>query len=83
MTKLNKKMEYKLSEQAQLSIVSLFQKALVTMQDVSEVLDNLRVVLDEEGCVEFSNPELCELSEQELEKVSLSLVPKESYKNLA
>ena len=77
------KIEYALSEQAQLAIVSLFQKAIVTMKDVSNILQELRVVINELSEVEFSNANLCELSEKDLEEASLQVIPSESYKTLA
>lgn len=60
------KVKYNLSEQAQLCVVSLFQKGLVTMKDMSETLQKLQFKFDEEGKLEVTNPETCQLTEQDL-----------------
>lgn len=72
--KLNKNTNYYLSEQAQLCVVSLFQKALVLMEDVSEDLRQMKFKLDDGDRLVVSNPEVCQISEQDLEKANLSLM---------
>jgi alkaline phosphatase len=66
------KKQYKLSEQAKLCVVGLFQKGLVLGQDVTDILNNLTLHTDkDEVC--FSNPELCHMTEKDLEEAELSL----------
>lgn len=65
-------LKFKLSEQAKLTIVSLFQKALLTMEDVSSILEKLEIKLENDQ-VYFTNPELCHLSEEDIQKMSQQL----------
>lgn len=71
------KVKYNLSEQAQLCIVSLFQKGIVTMKDMSEILINLEFKFDTNGQLEVVNPETCQLTEQDLAEAELILVKQE------
>ncbi len=69
MTKAKK--QYKLSDQAKLCIVGLFQKGLVLGEDVTDILNKLTLHTDkDEVC--FSNPELCIITEKELEDAELA-----------
>lgn len=60
-------MNYKLSESGQLAIVALFQKGLVLMDDVSCLLEDMRFKFDEFGELECTNPEICDISQDELD----------------
>lgn len=57
---------YKLDKQAQLAVVALFQKALVTMEDVSDILNTLDFVFSTEGTLLVKNPDICQLTEEEM-----------------
>lgn len=61
-------MSYRLSSQAQLCVVALFQKGLVTMQDMSEILANLELKFDDFGELEVTNPETCQATQEEIDE---------------
>lgn len=80
----NKEVRLTLSEQAQLCVVELFQKALVSMKDVSSILANLEFkidILNNELVV--SNPETCRLTADDLLDAELQTVGPKEYKNKA
>lgn len=68
------KTKYNLSEQAQLCVVSLFQKALILMEDVSSVLVNLELGFDDSGKLVVLNPDTCRITDEDLEKANMQLV---------
>jgi len=71
------KVKYTLSEQAQLCVISLFQKGLVTMKDMSEILTNLEFKFDGDGKLEVLNPETCQLTDEDLEEAELMFTKQE------
>lgn len=80
----SKEVRLTLSEQAQLCVVELFQKALVSMKDVSSILTNLEFkvdILNDELVV--SNPETCRLTPDDLLDAELQMVGQKEYKNKA
>lgn len=80
----NKEVKLTLSEQAQLCVVELFQKALVSMKDVSNILCNLEFKIDiSNNELVVSNPETCKLTEDDLLDAELQTVGQKEYKNKA
>lgn len=60
-------MNYKLNDNAQLTIVALFQKGLVLMEDCSSLVEQLRFKFDDFGELECINPEICEITQEEID----------------
>lgn len=80
----DKEVRLTLSEQAQLCVVELFQKALVSMKDVSSILCNLEFKVDLENKeLVVSNPETCRLTADDLLDAELQMVGQKEYKNKA
>lgn len=80
----DKEVKLTLSEQAQLCVVELFQKALVSMKDVSSILCNLEFKIDLSNKeLVVSNPETCRLTADDLLDAELQMVGQREYKNKA
>ena len=77
----NTELSLTLSEQAQLCVVELFQKALVSMKDVSDILANLTFKVDSLNHeLVVSNPETVKLTEDDLLNAELQVVGQKEYK---
>jgi len=84
MSNEEKELNLTLSEQAQLCVVELFQKALVTMKDVSDILANLTFKVDSLNHeLVVINPETCRLTPDDLLDAELEVVGKKEFKNKA
>jgi len=79
-----KELHLTLSEQAQLCVVELFQKALVSMKDVSDILANLTFKVDINNHeLVVTNPETCRLTQEDLLNAELETTVSKEYKNKA
>lgn len=61
---------YKLADQGQLTIVALFQKALVTMVDVTDILKGLEFAFNDDGQLIVKNAETCQLTQDEIDALT-------------
>lgn len=64
--------EFKLSKQAKLCIVGLFQKGFVLSKDMTEDFSKLVFKENKNGELEVLNTEICEFTEEELKEAQLS-----------
>ena len=80
----NKDWVLTLSEQAQLSVVELFQKALLTMKDVSSILGEWEFKIDSVNSeLVIMNPEISRLTADDLLNAELETVGSSKFKNKA
>lgn len=80
----DKDLSLTLSDQAQLCVVELFQKALVTMKDVSSILANLTFKVDSLNHeLVVMNPETCKLTDDDLVEGELQTLARKDFKNRA
>lgn len=77
----NKDWVLTLSEQAQLSVVELFQKALLTMKDVSSILGEWEFKIDSVNSeLVIMNPEISRLTADDLLNAELETVGSSKFK---